>query len=199
MIAICKQCGKEFKAIPARVKAGKDKFCCKDCYSQWLSENTKGENSPSWKGGPAKVICIECGREFYSKVATVKLGNVKYCSRKCKNLNISRNLRGNKRYNWKGNKSEKAEIRTSFKYKCWRSEIFKRDNFTCQKCGNKGGILEAHHIMPFCKLIDNVKTLYPDINLVVAALGYSPLWDINNGITLCRECHRKIGRKGLKC
>jgi 5-methylcytosine-specific restriction endonuclease McrA len=28
----------------------------------------------------------------------------------------------------------------------WRNEVYKRDNYTCQKCGdNTGGNLEAHH------------------------------------------------------
>lgn len=66
----------------------------------------------------------------------------------------------------------KKKIRQSFQWKDWRGAIFKRDNWTCKECGVKGVYLEPHHIIP----------LRSDVN---------KLFDINNGITLCRPCHRK--------
>jgi 5-methylcytosine-specific restriction endonuclease McrA len=77
---------------------------------------------------------------------------------------------------WKGGVSftnpRKAEAP---RYKAWRSAVFERDNFTCQKCGTRSGnggraYLEAHHIRPFSK--------FPEFR-----------YDVNNGITLCLECH----------
>jgi 5-methylcytosine-specific restriction endonuclease McrA len=45
----CCYCGKEIR----RWKSQNNKriFCSRSCYWKWLSENTTGENSPSWKGG----------------------------------------------------------------------------------------------------------------------------------------------------
>lgn len=68
---------------------------------------------------------------------------------------------------------EKIAIRRSGEYNNWRRLVFERDEYTCQSCGQHGGILNAHHIKPFSK--------FPDLRL-----------DINNGITLCKDCHRGV-------
>lgn len=63
-------------------------------------------------------------------------------------------------------------------YKDWRTKVYKRDKFSCQfpksrtKCGKKRR-LQAHHIKKWSK---------------AAILRY----DVDNGITLCRECHESI-------
>ena len=57
-------------------------------------------------------------------------------------------------------------------YRKWRSSIFERDCYVCQKCGcNKN--IQAHHIIKWSDTEEN-----------------SPLrFDLNNGITLCKSCH----------
>lgn len=76
------------------------------------------------------------------------------------------------KFHWE--KPEK-EIRHSGEYAQWRSRVFERDNYTCQRCGKRGGRINAHHIKPFA--------------------GNSALrLAINNGITLCENCHREIHR-----
>jgi 5-methylcytosine-specific restriction endonuclease McrA len=62
-------------------------------------------------------------------------------------------------------------LRRTVKYKKWRSEVFQRDNWTCQTCNTRGNYLEAHHIKSFAK--------YPKFRYI-----------LENGVTLCRECHR---------
>jgi 5-methylcytosine-specific restriction endonuclease McrA len=59
-------------------------------------------------------------------------------------------------------------------YKKWRIDIYKRDNFTCQMpgCRNKTQ-LQAHHIQKWSS---------------ASMLRY----DIDNGITLCRKCHKEV-------
>jgi len=86
-------------------------------------------------------------------------------------------------------------IRSSNKSIQWRQKIFIRDNFTCQKCSKCGGILEAHHIKGFKKLLQEAKVLLPLFSLYDAAMLYSPLWDINNGQTLCKNCHKDYHKK----
>ena len=78
-------------------------------------------------------------------------------------------------------------LRNSLKSKQWTKDVFTRDNFTCQKCGdNSGGNLEAHHEKPFSVILhENNITTYEE------AMNCIELWDINNGITLCKECHKK--------
>lgn len=94
---------------------------------------------------------------------------------------------GEKNHNWKGGKVALRElIRRSFKYRQWRSDVFTRDNFTCQECFVKGWKLEAHHIKEYSLIVEenNIKTLED-------ALECEELWNINNGITLCINCHGK--------
>ena len=97
-------------------------------------------------------------------------------------------IRGDKHYNWKNGRSKLQKIvRHLVEYKNWRDGVFKRDNFTCQKCGQWGGKLNAdHYPMPFWKILDkhNIKT-------VEQALNCKKLWDLSNGRTLCFECHCK--------
>lgn len=53
----------------------------------------------------------------------------------------------------------------------WRDAVLMRDKFTCQKCGSNRH-LTVHHIIP--------KKFQCNLNLNQ---------DVNNGITLCNECH----------
>ena len=80
-------------------------------------------------------------------------------------------------------REQKERIRKSIIYKLWRETVYKRDDWTCQKCGARSGnghevILEAHHEKSYTK--------YP-------ALRFEP----SNGITLCRLCHRKISSQQM--
>lgn len=70
-----------------------------------------------------------------------------------------------------------TRARNTPEYNLWRVAVFKRDKFTCKKCGQKpprkSKRLQAHHILSWAN--------YP-------ALRY----DINNGITLCWNCHKEM-------
>lgn len=86
-------------------------------------------------------------------------------------------IRGSKSHRWKGGITPiNHKIRTSLEYINWRRKVFSRDNWTCQECGTRGGTLHAHHIKMFKD--------YPDIRV-----------DVNNGITLCKTCHKKVHKK----
>lgn len=100
---------------------------------------------------------------------------------------------------WKGGVSKlSALIRASFKYRQWRSDVFTRDNFTCQGCGIQSGCghtvyFEAHHIKSLSEIIktNNIKTLED-------ALNCEELWNINNGETLCLDCHKLTDNYAVK-
>ena len=69
--------------------------------------------------------------------------------------------------------------------------MFKRDGFRCS-CGSKEKI-EAHHIKSFYRIIKDNK-----IKSVKDARKCKELWNIKNGKTLCRKCHRKTDNYGKK-
>lgn len=91
--------------------------------------------------------------------------------------NLSEAKKGSNTNFWKGGvTSINQAIRTSFEYKEWRTSVFIRDNRTCIWCGSKKNI-EADHIRPFA--------YFPELRFA-----------IDNGRTLCRECHKKTDTYG---
>lgn len=101
---------------------------------------------------------------------------------------------GEKNGNWKGGITSLCfQIRNSFNNRQWRSDVFTRDNFTCQHCGKRGYQLEVHHLKMFSFIIkeNNVKSFEE-------ALICEELWNINNGITLCKKCHKLENSKQMK-
>ena len=66
--------------------------------------------------------------------------------------------------------TEQHMARNNTYYKEWIRNVFKRDNYTCQCCGKRGGNLNAHHLYNFAE--------YEDLR-----------YDTENGITLCEQCH----------
>ena len=80
-------------------------------------------------------------------------------------------------------------IRDHYKMKEWINAIYLRDNYTCQKCRQRGG-LHAHHIKGFILILREHK-----IRTIEQALTCKELWDISNGETLCWKCHRKTHKK----
>lgn len=88
--------------------------------------------------------------------------------------------KGDKSYWWKGGITDSLiQIRNGLDYKLWRESVYKRDDYTCVFCGERGGELNADHIKSFA--------LYPELRFA-----------IDNGRTLCVECHRKTDTFGGK-
>lgn len=75
-------------------------------------------------------------------------------------------------YNWRGGITDniRAIGNRTEEYKTWVRNVFKRDDFTCQCCKQRGNKLCAHHLYSFSEY-------------KVARLN------VNNGITLCTSCH----------
>lgn len=65
-------------------------------------------------------------------------------------------------------------------YNKWRKLVYLRDNYTCQECGliakPHSKKLDAHHIVP-CREDESL------------------MYEVSNGITLCKPCHNKTRNK----
>ncbi len=139
-----------------------------------------GEFNGSWQGGISKIErnCEHCGNIFYTKQVRIKMGKGRFCSRECYNFHRVGVYAGERHHKWKGGVTpEHKAIRGSFEYRQWRNKVFERDAFQCQKCfahsckGSKA-FLHPHHVLAFSK--------HPDRR-----------FDVDNGITLCKACHRE--------
>jgi 5-methylcytosine-specific restriction endonuclease McrA len=128
--------------------------------------------------------------EAHVKMHMAQLGNKKklgYHFPMDVRIKMSEDKKGDKCSRWKGGISPTEKIiRRSFKYREWVKQVFERDNFICQKCKIRGGYLNAHHIKPFAKILEE-----NDITTIEEAEQCAEFWDINNGITLCKKCHNK--------
>jgi 5-methylcytosine-specific restriction endonuclease McrA len=86
------------------------------------------------------------------------------------------------------------QVRRYWRVNEWRNFVFERDKYICQMCGahNYSGLgtsikLHAHHIRHLSDIIGNMS--------FSEAVKNPELYDINNGITLCLNCHKQIHAK----
>lgn len=192
----CLTCGKEFITNKANAYNDGRKYCSHKCYSKSISINFSGANNPKYQGGDVEKVCLVCGVRFMVDRSRHNLGNVKCCSYKCMGKFQSKNRAGENHPRWIGGcEDDNLFVRGSRQSVKWRQDVFVRDNFTCVKCGQHGGDLEAHHIKRFSDLIKEAKNYLPLFDIRVSAFMYSPLWDISNGVVLCKKCHRDEHRK----
>ena len=99
-----------------------------------------------------------------------------------------RHLAGEKNPNWQGGITKlSSKIRSCFEYRQWRSDVFSRDDFTCQLCDMRGGELNVDHFpISFAEIFHTNQ-----IDSIEKALECEEFWNINNGRTLCVDCHKK--------
>ncbi len=131
-----------------------------------MSEAKKGKKPPNWGKTPSD--------ETRRKMSETEKGKTISDETRKK---MSEAMRGPRGSNWKGGISpESMRIRNGVETHLWREAVFARDNWTCQECGQKGIYLNSHHIKSFAQ--------YPELRFA-----------INNGITFCKECHKKYRNK----
>lgn len=141
----------------------------------WQNPNIKALIISKLKGHPNYNLTVS--EETKKKISESARGRIKSEGTR---LKLSEAHKGNKSRFWKGGISEINErIRRSVEYKLWRESVYKRDNWTCQKCKEKGGKLVADHIKSFAE--------YPELR-----------FELSNGRTLCVDCHKQTENYGIK-
>lgn len=113
--------------------------------------------------------CLSCGKPLIVQRGKAKMSERSYCSHRCYGL-MNRKLDPSAAtYS-----QERHILMSRGDYHTWRLAVFTRDHFTCQICGSRtSGTLNAHHVLPWKS--------HPDRR-----------YDVANGVTCCRDCHRKI-------
>lgn len=150
-----------------------------------ISKSTQGElydySKAIYKGANKKVhiICPKHG-DFFPQAKNHMMGH------KCRKCSAD-NLR--QKYH---RVPLRKKIRISNHYKRWRFAVFSRDNFSCVFC-SKSQRIQADHIKPFSIIMTEF-----EITTLDEALNCAEMWDINNGRTLCEECHKQTPTYGAK-
>jgi hypothetical protein len=139
---------------------------CWDCH---IKRNpNSGANNGRWQ--PVRPTCADCGVE-------VCISNR---PKRCRPCHFKyQKFTGSDNPNWKGGVMlvNEREIHSQQLTK-WRRGVFSRDRHRCRICGVRGGTyLQAHHIKRWSD--------YPELR-----------FEIDNGVTLCRDCHLHIVHQG---
>ena len=139
-------------------------------------EGRKNANHLKGSKTISKEIRLQISNKLKGRISPMKGKNHTEKTR----LKMSASRKGEQCHFWQGGITPiNLKIRNSLEYKLWRESVFKRDNYTCVWCFKKGGKLNADHIKPF--------SLYPELRFA-----------IDNGRTLCIDCHKKTDSFGWK-
>lgn len=193
---ICKKCGleKDVDEFRSRKKNNGEiykinwcKHCennrytkiCSNCNAKYTTKHNKsmyccGECSAKGRRKGESVECCNCKKTVYRKPYRLNRAEHYYCSEECQRKHRGSWFNSDKIYNF--NPLRTRELR-QLERKTQKDAMFirnvkKRDKFICNCC-NKKGYVVAHHLESFNS---NIPLRY----------------DINNGITLCDECHKEF-------
>lgn len=201
---ICKECGGHFEVEGDRFS----RFCSRVCRNKFRNRQNNLDNK-------IKKVCKTCGKSFecyrsevyknYCRSKCKRIGErdkeSKYDKKKVENKIVNGSRFLNREINIilvdKSDKNIGKEIRHTNKMKIWRKAVFKRDNYTCQHCGeaSKSGRylhLNAHHIIPMAELIasyTNIEEKFRDDSYSVINDDF--FYDLTNAIVLCETCHKE--------
>ena len=161
----CEQCGAAYHTSKKHGRRNKH-FCSKVCGAEWLrGKKLSSEHRESLsRAKKGRAIPHLHTQEVRDKISQSLIGKPQPWNRGPNHplykdggtANVAR---------------QKAMGRVE--YKEWRRQVFARDDFTCQCCGQRGGRLQAHHIKEW--------SASPDLR-----------FDVSNGVTLCRSCHYRF-------
>jgi HNH endonuclease len=109
-----------------------------------------------------KITCFYCKKIKEIQYSSFKKSQNNFCSQICYRKYLF------------DHRIETTEITDSAAYKEWRLKVYKRDRYRCKMplCNSDTREIAAHHIFP--------KKTFPE-----------KMFEISNGITLCKKCHEK--------
>jgi transposase len=92
-----------------------------------------------------------------------------------------------------------TKIRNCEKAEFWKRACLERDEYKCKISGVNKNLQVHHYPLTFSEIFTNFLREHPDLNpindsnkLFELSQNYEPFWDINNGITISEEMHKKL-------
>lgn len=172
----CSYCGNGIEVLHGNLK-WEYHYCNQRCRSEHLKVLLLSENNPNWDR--TEKECDGCEKVIQVRPFDLKNTVNHFCSNDCYKANIGRFYSGENNSNWNFNLSdeERLDTRRYPEYYKWRSEVYERDDYTCQCCAsNKSGSLIAHHIYNYSE--------HKKLRV-----------NVDNGITLCKHCHLEFHKE----
>lgn len=160
------------------LKGNQKRFCCRNhCISVVGHKTECGELSTNWKGGPAELICPECGVHFLRPRSHAKRVRWNTCSPECDDnyrvrTGVMRKRIGRLDPMESSSRVVRKALESTKEYKGWRAAVHSKSGMTCILCGTKHTSTRscrAHHCAQWCD--------YPEWR-------YHP----RNGVTVCLRC-----------
>ena len=185
----CLDCNKNLKKYTS-------KRCqkCSSIYNAKHSNKAIGKRHGKYKHGLSTKVnnCLLC-----YKIISWRAKKCLSCQAKTRDFNPN--------YKNGGKCNLNKLIRGTENYINWRKACFERDNYTCQDCKEVGGILNVDHIKPFYIIIKEFLQQYKQFSrvkdklvLCKISITYKPFWNLDNGRTLCKSCHKVVTKKQIK-
>jgi len=185
--AQCEVCDKPLYRRPSEIKKAR--------YFSCITHRTELQNKyPSTK---SQVEALKLGRQkgtnHLSGIPKSKSSNLKrsvshkkfWKENPNKLAERGKQIRGENHYRWNGGITKlNKSIRLMTENRRWADAVKERDG-KCRECGSVDE-LEADHIVPLALLLETYKITNRDDARIC-----KELWNVDNGMTLCRKCHYK--------
>lgn len=171
-ITTCNICGEEFEFYPSN----KEGVYCSTCVSE------AGGLLPRKQSASSKLVveCRNCGSQierYPHEVEDVSYGF--FCDLECYGMWLSNNVTAEKHHQWEG-----GTVPYGSGWWNIRQAALERDNHTCQYCGIDSNDLghnpDVHHIVPV-RSFENPEAAHR----------------LDNVVSLCRSCHRRVEAGGI--
>lgn len=121
---ICLDCGRG--RWTRLIKGKSESLYCSLCRDKQLRERL-GEKNPSWKGGKAKQVCLNCRQEFEIYLCQIKGGWGKFCSNSCRRVYLARGKspkpKKEKAWTWGSGKVKRFCLNCGQEFEIYRSQI----------------------------------------------------------------------------
>lgn len=175
----CRVCSVVFEQYPSDGK----KYCSRECYGEWLSDNNTGRNHPRFTESE-EVECDSCGKVMELKLYDISAHN--FCCRSCLGRWLSEHNSGEDSVHWKGGVLH-------YYGRSWmeqRRKVLERDSYTCQhpECDEDIDSLsrepDVHHITSFREF---------------GVEKHEEANRLENLITLCRKHHLHVEHRNIDC